>query len=78
MSLEQPSVINVPAEPKEPVAEPTSPQQQVTTEPTGEHAASLTHNSVLVQPVECMNITENVSDVKTVVVTLQRRQHPLQ
>ena len=71
MSLDQPITIDLPTHVLG--SEPDSPQ--MSQKPTGEHAAELTPDKGLVQPIADLSLPEDVSDSETVitVVSPQRR-----
>ena len=78
MSLDQPITIDLPThilEP-EPVSPPSSQASPQSSQPqTGEHAAELTPDAALVQPIAELSLPEDPSDSETVVtmVSLRRR-----
>ena len=71
MSLDQPVTIDdLPAHELE--AEPNSPQ--TTQKSTGEHAAELTPDTDLVQPIAALTLPEDVSDSETVITVVSPRR----
>ena len=70
MSLVQPITIDLPThilEP-EPVSPPSSQASPQSSQPqTGEHAAELTPDAALVQPITELSLSEDLSDSETVV-----------
>ena len=82
MSLSQPTVrpitLDLPTHVlnPEPISPPSSQGRPQSSQPqTGEHAAELTPNTVLVQPIADLALPEDLSDSETVVtvVAAQRR-----